>query len=428
MFRFCRLVLAALSLATYVMAQNATGTLTGHVTDASNASVPGAVVAVENKATNVRFTTVTNNEGRFYQQYLQPGTYTVTVEKRGFQGFVQRDILLDVEQTISLNIPLRVGDVATTVQVEAAAAQLATESSTVATTISNKAILDLPLGGNRSPMALVTLVPGVIPSTGSNSPWISGGRNDYNDVTIDGTSVIVPENNVSHLQIGYLPNEDSVAEFSVVTNSLAPEYGRTGGGTINIATRSGTNQLHFTLFEFFRNDVLNSNSWGNNRNGLPRGVVRYNQFGGTVGGPLYIPHVYDGKNRTFLFVSEQSVRTPSAVSTILIVPTDGMRQGIFTSWTNGAGGGLGQAVTIYDPMSNGPNSTCPSSQPNCFRQPFPNNVIPQSRIDPVAKKLMSFWPEPNCPSCITNQALQTNNWRVQGVSNSPYDQLDARID
>jgi Carboxypeptidase regulatory-like domain len=201
MFCFCRLVFAALSLAIYAMAQNATGTLTGHTTDASNASVPGAKVTVENKATNVRFTTITNNEGRFYQRYLQPGTYTVTVEKPGFQRFVQNDVLLDVEQTISLDIPLRVGDVATSVQVEAATAQLSTESSTVATTIGNKAILDLPLGGNRSPMALVTLVPGVIPSTGSNSPWISGGRNDYNDVIIDGTSVIVPENNVSHLQI-----------------------------------------------------------------------------------------------------------------------------------------------------------------------------------------------------------------------------------
>ena len=428
MFCFCRLVFAALSLATYAMAQNATGTLTGHVTDASNASVPGVTVTVENKATNVRFTTVTNNEGRFYQRYLQPGTYTVTVEKPGFQRFVQNDVLLDVEQTISLDIPLLVGDVATTVQVEAAAAQLATESSTVATTIGNKAVLDLPLGGNRSPMALVTLVPGVIPSTGSNSPWISGGRNDYNDVTIDGTSVIVPENNVSHLQIGYLPNEDSIAEFSVVTNSLAPEYGRTGGGTINIATRSGTNQLHFTLFEFFRNNVLNSNSWGNNRNGLPRGIVRYNQFGGTVGGPLYIPHVYDGRNRTFFFVSEQSVRTPSSQGGTLSVPTDAMRQGIFTGWSSGAGGGVGQAVTIYDPTTNGPNAACPSSQPNCFRQPFPDNVIPQNRIDPVAKKLMSFWPEPNCASCITNTALQTNNWKVQGVANNPYDQVDTRLD
>src|SRR5262249_45674983 len=147
-----------------------------------------------------------------YQRYLQPGSYRVTVEKTGFQKYIQSNILLDVEQTVSVNIPLKIGDVSTTVEVEAAAAQLATVSATVATTVNSKAVIDLPLGGNRSPMSLVTLVPGVIPSAGSNSPWISGGRNDYNDVTIDGTSVIVPENNVSHLQIGYLPNEDSIQE------------------------------------------------------------------------------------------------------------------------------------------------------------------------------------------------------------------------
>jgi len=428
MNRILPVVIAVLGLAGWAHAQNATGTIDGRVTDASGAAVPGANVTVTNAATNVHWPLVTNGEGRFYQRYLQPGSYNVAVEKTGFQKFVQSDVLLDVEQTVSLTIPLKVGDVTTTVEVQASAAQLSTETSTVATTVNSKAVIDLPLGGNRSPMSLVTLVPGVIPSTGSNSPWISGGRNDYNDVTIDGTSVIVPENNVSHLQIGYLPNEDSVQEFSVVTNSLAPEYGRTGGGTINIATRGGTNQIHFGLFEYFRNNVLNANSWGNNRNGTPRGIVRYNQFGGTVGGPVWIPGVYKGKNKTFFFVSEQSVRTPSSQSPTVSVPTDAMRQGIFTGLTNGSGGGVGSPVTIYDPMTAGPNTACPSAQPNCFRTPFPNNAIPQNRIDPVALKLMSYWPEPNCPGCITNQALQTNNWKTQGVANNPYDQIDARLD
>ena len=428
MLRVTSVTTALCLLSIGAAAQNATGTIDGRVGDASGAPVPGAVVTVENQATNIHWSLTTNSEGRFYQRYLQPGTYRVTAEKNGFQKYIQSDILLDVEQTVTLSIPLRVGDVTTSVEVQADAAQLETESATVATTVSSKAILDLPLGGNRSPMSLVTLVPGVTPSAGSNSPWISGGRNDYNDVTIDGTSVIVPENNVSHLQIGYVPNEDSVAEISVVTNSLAPEYGRTGGGSINMATRSGTNDYHGDLFEFWRNNLLNANSWSNNRNGLARGIVRYNQFGGTFGGPVRIPHLYSGRNKTFFFVSEQSVRTPNAVTDVGSVPTDAMRQGIFTGLTNGAGGGVGQAVTIYDPTTGGPNAACPSSQPNCFRQPFPNNVIPQNRINPVAQKLMSYWPEPNCPSCVTVQALQTNNWRTQGVANSPYDQIDARID
>ncbi len=420
-------ILAALTFTMCAFAQNATGTLDGRVLDASGAAIPGAGVTVESQATNVRWNIPTNAEGRFYQRYLAPGAYNITVEKAGFQKFIQTGVIVSVEQTVALEISLKVGDVATSVEVEAAAAQLATESSTVATSVTSKSALDLPLS-NRSPLGMVTLVPGVMPAGGGSTPWISGGRNDYNDVTIDGTSVIVPENNVSHLQVGYTPIEDSVAEVSVVTNALAPEYGRTGGGTINIATRGGTNQYHFGLFEYFQNDKLNANTWSNNRNNLPKGIVRFNQFGGTFGGPVYIPHVYNGKNKTFFFVAEQSQRYPSAQAPTLSVPTDAMRQGIFTGLTNGSGGAVGSPITIYDPATSGPNTACPAAQPNCLRQPFPNNVIPQSRFDPVAKKLLTCWPEPNCPSCVNNPALQTNNWRTQGVANNPYDQIDTRLD
>jgi len=397
------------------------------VTDASGAAIPGASVTIENQATNVRQTQQTNSEGRFYQRYLATGKYSVTVQRTGFQKYVQSNLQLDVEQTITLAIPMQVGEVTSTIEVQANAAQLATESATVSTAIGTKQILDLPLGGNRNVLSLASLVPGVI-SGGGSTPWISGGRNDYNDVTIDGTSVIVPENNVSHLQVGYTPLEDSVAEFSVVTNSLAPEYGRTGGGSINIATRSGANKLNLDLFEFFRNNVLNANSWGNIRNNLPRSITRYNQFGGTLGGPVVIPHIYNGRNKTFFFVSEQSVRTPSSSTPSGSVPTDQWRSGNFSGFTNGASGGIGSPVTIYDPKTAAANSACPATQPVCFRSPFPNNTVPDSRIDPVARKLLAYWPKPNNPTGVTNQALQTNNWRTQGTANNPVDQIDARID
>lgn len=427
MMRFLLIVSGAFVFTCGAFAQNAAGTLDGRVVDASGAPVPGARVTIENQATNVKLRTPTNDDGRFYERYLLPGTYSVTVEHPGFVRYVQTGILLDVEQTIALTCTLKVGEVTSTVEVTANTAQLATETSTVATTIGSKPILDLPISG-RSPMSLATLVPGVIPSGGSNSPWISGGRNDYNDVTIDGTSVIVPENNVSHLQIAYVPIEDSVSEFTIITNSLAAEYGRTGGGTISMATRGGTNALHGTLFEFNRNNIFNANSWGNIRAGVPRSIVRYNQFGGSVGGPIVIPHFYNGQSKTFFFVSEQSTRQPSGSTPTFSVPTADMRQGIFTGLTNGAGNAVGQPVTIYDPMTVGPNPACPSSQPNCFRQPFPNNVIPANRFDPVAVKLMSYWPLPNSPGTVTNAALQTNNWHTVGSSTSPNDQIDARID
>ncbi|MCU1328546.1 MAG: hypothetical protein JWN34_3916 [Bryobacterales bacterium] len=427
MKRILAIATAMFALAGYSLAQNAAGTLTGTVTDASGAAIPAANVTVENVATNVKQTIPTNAEGRFYQRYVLPGTYSVTVEKTGFQKSVTTGIGIAVEQTVSLNIGMKLGDVATTVEVSASTAQLSTESSTVATTIGQKAVLDLPIQG-RNPLSLAALVPGVVTGNGGSTPWISGGRNNSNDVTIDGTSVIVPENNVSNLQVGYTPIEDSVAEVSVVTNSLAAEYGRTGGGTINIATRGGTNTIHATLFEFNRNDKFNANSWSNIRNNIPRNVVRFNQFGGSVGGPIYIPKVYDGRSKTFFFFSEQSTRQPTGQSPTLSVPTVNERNGIFTGWTNGANNGLGAAVTIYDPLTSGPNSACPAAIPNCFRQAFANNVIPPSRVDPVAKKLLTFMPLPNSPSSVTNAALQTNNFRTTGSSTSPNNRFDARVD
>jgi Carboxypeptidase regulatory-like domain len=427
MNRCLALVIATCALATYGLAQNATGTIDGRVSDSSGSAVPGAVVTIENIATNVKLTNPTNSEGRFYQRYLPPGNYNVTVEKTGFERYIQTNIQLDIEQTISLVIPMKVGDVKSFVEVSANSAQLATESSTVATTISSKSVLDLPLQG-RNPYSMATLVPGVNAGNGGSTPWISGGRNDYNDVTIDGTSVIVPENNVSHLQIGYQPIEDSVSEVSVVTNNLAPEYGRTGGGTINVSTRGGTNQLHATLYDFVRNRIFNADSYANIKAGLPVSAVHYNQFGFTVGGPVVLPKIYNGKSKTFFFADYQGTRQPGSVTDTTSVPTAAMRQGIFTGLTNGSTGTGGSPVTIYNPFSVMADPSCPATQPTCLRAPFPNNVIPQSMINPTAALWMSYFPLPNSPSTVTNTALQTNNWHTQGSNTSPNDQIDARID
>jgi hypothetical protein len=427
MNRYLALVLATLALTTYGFAQNATGTIEGRVTDSSGAAITGALVTVENTATNVKLNNPTNSEGRFYQRYLPPGSYVVSVEKAGFERYIQTNVQLDIEQTISLVLPMKVGDVKVSVEVSANSAQLSTESSTVSTSISSKSVLDLPLQG-RNPYSLAALVPGVNTGNGGSTPWISGGRNDYNDVTIDGTSVIVPENNVSHLQVGYQPIEDSVSEVSIVTNNLAPEYGRTGGGSINVSTRGGTNQLHFTLFDFNRNRIFNANSYNNIKAGLPVNAVHYNQFGFTVGGPIAIPHFYNGKSKTFFFMDYQGTRQPGTVTDTTSVPTASMRQGIFTGLTNGSTGTGGSPVTIYNPFSIGADPSCPVTQPTCLRAPFPNNVIPQSMINPTATLWLGYFPQANSPSTVTNTALQTNNWHTQGSNTSPNDQIDARID
>ena len=187
----------------------------------------------------------------------------------------------------------------------------------------------------------------------------------------------------------------------MVTNSLAPEYGRTGGGTINVSTKSGTNQIHSTLFWFNRNNIFNADSFGNIKAGLPPSVVRYNQFGGTVGGPVRIPHVYDGRSKTFFFFDSQFVRQPGGVTDTTSVPTAAMRQGIFTGLTNGASGGVGSPVNIYNPFSVSADPSCPASQPTCLRAPFPNNVIPPSMINPTGALWMTYWPQANSTSTIT---------------------------
>src|SRR6266542_965997 len=215
----------------------------------------GAEIAVTNQNTNVTINMTTGGNGHYIAPQLAPGVYKVTVKKSGFKTSTIAEIKLDVQQIRAVDVTLDVGQMTETVSVSASGATaLETTSTTMAQTIENKRIVDLPLNG-RNPFGLATLVPGVIPGGGA-TPWISGGRNASSDITVDGTTIILPENNTGITQLGYRPIVDSIEEFTIITNSLAAEYGRTGGGVINVSTRSGTNGLHFTLFEFLRNNNL----------------------------------------------------------------------------------------------------------------------------------------------------------------------------
>lgn len=412
MHRSFRLVTAAIVFACLSFAQTPTGVLDGRVNDASGAAVSGASVAIENQNTGARQDMTTNSEGRFYQGFVQPGVYKVTVDKPGFQKYVQSDIRINVQQTITLDVNMRVGDVASTVEVTADAAQISTESATVSKVVGSKQVLDLPLNG-RNPFSLATLAPGVIPGGGGSTPFISGGRNATNEITIDGTSVILPENNVSNLQTGYTPIEDSVQEFAVITNALEAQYGRTGGGVISVATRGGSNQYHISAYDFLRNSKLDANTWLNNRNGVKLAAFQQNQFGGTIGGPVSIPKIYDGRNKTFFFFSEQTQRARRGTSSQASVPIQDWINGDFSNLKNGNG----QPIIIYDPLN---------VDANGVRQPFLNNIIPANRIDPVAKKLLSYFPAAN--AVPTNAFTMQNNFFVSGKGVNDDDKFDARID
>jgi hypothetical protein len=425
--------LIVFSLSLCCWGQNATGTLQGRVTDPSGAAVPDAQIAIENAGTGMRQVLSTNSEGRFAQPYLLPGEYQLTVEKSGFQRYLANAIPVAIGQTVTLDVSLTVGTVASTLEVVANAVQLASASSSVSTVIDTKGLQDLPIN-TRNPIFLTLVTPGVVPtspcypdrsgcrSSGTTlwsgaSPWIAGGRFGTSDMTIDGTSVMTTGQDPGDWAPIYTPASDAVEEFAVLSNALPAEYGWTGGGVVNFATRSGTNRFHASAFEFFRNHVLDANDFFANRNGIPLGFSRRNQYGGTAGGPVDIPKVYDGRNRTFVFFSMQSTRNPQQSLFTTTVPTAQWLQGDFSNLKNSAG----QAITVYDPMNGSTNSA------GAFiRQAFPNNVIPASRFDPVSAKARAYFVAPN--AVPTNPYTQTGNFVTNRIITNNDDRYDLRID
>lgn len=446
-------IIILLFLAGTVRAQQFTGTLQGTVRDTTSAVVVAAEVAITNQNTNVTINTTTSGNGNYIAPQLPPGNYRVTVKKLGFKVATVADIKIDVQQIRAVDITLDIGKTIETVSVSAlGATALETTSTTLAQTIENKRIVDLPLNG-RNPFSLATLSPGVIPGAGS-SPWISGGRNSTSEVTIDGVSNVGANANVSILDLIYQPSVDSVQEFSVQTNTLSAEFGRFGGGVINLITKSGTNSLHLTAYEFMRNSKLDANNFFSNRAGrkpdgseiAPRGAFQRNQFGGNVGGPVYLPKLYDGRNRTFFFfaMEAQSQRSGSVSQTT--VPIDEWRRGDFSNLKNANG----QPIVIYDPLTTRANPNFDSTQavsptnPQFIRDPFRCNAagtpiggspdvtlpicnkIPGTRISPIARNLMKYWPQPN--QIPVNANTQLNNFIVSGKGINDSHQLDLRID
>ena len=392
-------------------AQQFTGTIRGTVLDSAGAVVVGAEVSVINRATNETRKAMTESDGSYVVPQLRPGLYLVAVKKSGFKSAELDEIKLDVQQVRETDITLTVGAATETVSITASGATtIETTSSTISQTIENKRVVDLPLNG-RNPFALATLSPGVIPGPGS-SPFISGGRNATSEVTIDGISNVNAENNVSILDLNYTPSVDAVQEFSVQTNSISAEFGRFGGGVINLVTKSGTNRYHWTLFEFFRNSALDATNFFTNRANQKKGSFKRNQFGGNIGGPII-------GDRTFFFFNYEGLRQGTASVASFTVPIDPWKRGDFSNLRNAAG----QPIIIYDPLTTRPD---PANPGRFTRDPFPNNQIPLNRISPIAARLMQYWPAPN--TVPTNVNTQQNNFTASGTNISNANQIDSRVD
>ncbi|HLJ15249.1 MAG TPA: TonB-dependent receptor [Bryobacteraceae bacterium] len=386
MFRFliCIAVFAALAFAQ-------TASITGRITDPGGAVVPDAEVSAQSVGTGVTTSTRSNADGYYSVNALLPGKYNLTVLKAGFAPIKQEGLELEVQQIARLDFKLQVGAITQSVDVNAQAVVLESQTATTGQVVESKQITELPLLG-RNPYALAMLVPGVRPSIGVNnlpidqistvSFAINGQRASSNEFLLDGAPNSAPSQNQPVINA----TPDLVQEFKVETSNYSAEYGRAAGGVFNVVTRSGTNDFHGSLYEFFRNDKLNANDFFANRGGNARAPFKYNQFGGTLGGPVLLPKIYNGKNRTFFFVSVEKVRFIQGMTFVGTEPTPQQLAGDFSNARNASG----QLITIYDPAT-----TTPNGSGGYTRSAFPGNIIPASRINPVSLAISKYIPAPN---------------------------------
>ena len=401
-------------------AQTATAEITGSIQDSSGASVPQAKITAKNVATGVETSATSGTDGYYTIPFLQPGQYHILVSKGGFQSVVRTGVTLIIDQKAKFDFVLQIGAVTQTVEITAQAPLVQSEDSTVGTLVDNKRINDLPLNG-RDVFSLANLAVGVN-NTGTSAasiPHIAGSQAESGEVQIDGATDIAPSVLAGENAIAYEPQVDAVQEFSVQVNGLAAEYGRFAGGVINVVTKSGTNSFHGDAYVFARNDVLDANDFFYNTYGLPKTGFHQYQYGGTFGGPILIPKVYNGKNKTFFFIGYEKTDIASAGLEEYTVPTAAERNGNFSNLKDANG----IPIILYDPATGQVN---PANSAQWIRSPFPSNTIPTTRFNPTGLKVMSYYPLPN--TMPTNAYTNTNNYILSGSSPEDVYKIDSRLD
>ena len=363
-----------------------TGSLDGTVFDASQAVVPDVKLTLTGLETGQVRTVQSDGQGRYFLPQLRPGRYRLEAEKTGFQK-AALEVLVEIGKKVTVDVNLALGATTETVQVRAEAPLVESGSASIGALINNRQVLDLPLSG-RNPLRLAFLTPGITTNSapgasnvtdvsGSSYISVAGANTRQNEFYIDGVPNTIQD------RVLYIPTADAVQEFNVQTNPLDAEFGHGGGFYVNLTTKSGTNQLHGTVFEFLRNDKLNAKNFFANRVGARKAPFRYNQFGFTVGGPAV-------KDKTFWFVMYEGVRQRTGVSSTNTVPTDLQRLGDFSQTFPTAG----NPVNIFDPFSTRADPANPSQ---LIRTAFPGNRVPTDRMDPVARTIAQMWPKPNLP-------------------------------
>ncbi len=383
-------------------AQSTTGTITGLVTDMTGAVIAGAPILARNIDTGEVAETIASSTGNYVIPNLRVGAYEVTVSVAGFKSWTRGPIALSSNDNVRIDARLEVGQTSERIEVTGEVPPLKTESTEVSTVLENKLVNDLPLavagigGGMRNAFQLMMMMPQVKSGNGE-SAWddlqVGGGQQHDWNVSVDGMSVEMGWRN----HVGYMnrltPALDAIEEFRIDTAAFKAEDSRASGGNISITTKSGTNELHGSVFDFFQSQHLNANTWQNNKFGRDKPIFHRNDFGATVGGPIYLPKIYNGRNKSYFFFSYEGYRFPQTSGvTELTIPTAPMRGGDFSNWVLPNG----NLVPVFDP------STTRVENGVTVRDMFPGNRIPVSRISPLSAAINQYFPDPNAPGVLRN--------------------------
>jgi hypothetical protein len=395
MFRLSRHILlnllSLLLLATVIGAQDFRATVTGRVTDANKAAVPGAQVRVKNIGTNEETTMVTDSEGNYKVPFLRPGAYSISVEANGFKKSTRDNVELVISQVATVDFALEPGSVSESVTVQGEAAVIETASADRGGVIDRQKVLELPLNA-RNPFMLGVLTAGVNFNgasiwqrpfdNGAIAQWtINGSQQNGNEFLLDGA----PNNGqAGGNNIAYVPPVDSVQDFKIMTNTYDAQYGKTSGGIINVNLRSGTNAFHGSVYEFMRREWLDAADFRLNAQRQPKAKHYLDQYGFQVEGPVKVPWLYNGKDKTFYMFNYEGYREGVPAPLTLSTPEPEFLTGDFSKLVDRTGA----PILIYDPLTG-------TEANNYTRTPFPGNKIPTNRLNPIALKILSYMPKPN---------------------------------
>jgi hypothetical protein len=434
-----------------VFGQGYFGTISGTVTDQTGAALPAVIMTLVDQDKGYKFNATSDSTGRYLFRSIPPGTYTVIAEIQGFEKTERTGIKVDVSQNPTADLKLKIASSTQTLEVKSQSQGLDAQDATTGLVVDRKFINDLPLV-DRNVMDLTILTPGVTEADdqcvgcGGTNFVSNGSRNATADVLMDGASITNYEPNGGVTQVTYAPSPEAVDEFRVEQSNFSAEYGFSGASVVNMITRSGTNEFHGSGYDFIRNTITDANNWFNNLNGIPLPPVHRNNFGGTVGGPIF-------RNRTFFFFDYDGTRQSSAGTYQAGVPTDAERNnGDFGAVCTTQGGtfddtgmctvaagqiwdpytgvfvandqGAGAVRSSFIPYNNIGNYTSPGN-PKLAGTPYQLGGGPGNLIDPIAKELMGLFPEPN-----PNMANPTiyDNWIGSGAGHYPNDQWDLKVD